>query len=394
MSQATTIPVDSSGSSETPKPARIHLDFLDGIRGLAALVVVFSHVFVLTLRHNTVDPQSFLGRVPTVLFTVGHASVAFFIVLSGYCLMLPVSRSGGVLSGGLLGFLKRRSRRILPPYFAALVFSVLLLQFLPTIRLYLPEYYPVLDWKIIVSHALLIHNVLENHVYKINGAHWSVATEWQIYFVFALMLLPVYRRFGIAASVVLAGIIGVAPHFLFRGRVDAACFQYVSLFGFGMLAAEIGHGRLAAKYLSKAPFGRALIAAAILSVINVALRGPERNAIVSDAITGFLATALIAYCTSCLQAGTKSRIVAFLSSPVPMALGAFSYSLYLVHDPLLYACVAFTLKMGLSAGTQVLALCACVPLLVLVAYGFHLIFEKPFMTSARSTPKTHGNSQA
>ncbi len=101
---------------------KLHLRYLDGLRGLAALYVVLVHI----------DPY-IEAELPTLWFwfaktlRYGAFAVVIFIVLSGYGLMLSVIRSqSGYVAGGLLGYIKRRSRRILPPYYAALGFCLLL----------------------------------------------------------------------------------------------------------------------------------------------------------------------------------------------------------------------------------------------------------------------------
>jgi peptidoglycan/LPS O-acetylase OafA/YrhL len=109
-------------SIEKAPEKRLRLEYLDGLRGLAALYVVLVHI----------EP-SIGEQLPTwlQLFTktlrYGRVSVVIFIVLSGYVLMASVVRSlNGYVAGGLWGYIKRRSRRILPPYYATLVFCVLL----------------------------------------------------------------------------------------------------------------------------------------------------------------------------------------------------------------------------------------------------------------------------
>ncbi len=92
-------------STEQSSNKRVHLHYLDGLRGLAALYVVFSHVW--ELQENNVPS---LWLVATKIFRYGLFSVSVFIVLSGYCLMLPVVRSQtGQISGSLLSYFKKRS---------------------------------------------------------------------------------------------------------------------------------------------------------------------------------------------------------------------------------------------------------------------------------------------
>jgi peptidoglycan/LPS O-acetylase OafA/YrhL len=116
-------------SEETLNPVKstkIRLDYLDGMRGLAALYVVWFHIYLdaINTKSGIVQLPYLLHSIIEVFMSHGASSVAIFIVLSGYCLMLPVARSSdGKLRGGVIDYIKRRARRILPPYYAALFFS-------------------------------------------------------------------------------------------------------------------------------------------------------------------------------------------------------------------------------------------------------------------------------
>src|SRR5689334_14181642 len=107
-------------------PAQAHLDYLDGLRALAALFVLFCHAL------QSPWPYIYSRYPPPALhlFTGwlyhGHFAVDVFIVLSGFCLMLPVVRGDGTLRGGAKRFFRRRARRILPTYYGALAFSLIL----------------------------------------------------------------------------------------------------------------------------------------------------------------------------------------------------------------------------------------------------------------------------
>src|SRR4051812_4921136 len=84
------------------------LAFLDGVRGLAALYVCMHHAYCEVFVHGTglPLPEWVLGHGRVWLF--GHEAVDLFIVLSGFCLMLP-SVSTGQLRGGLPSYAYRRA---------------------------------------------------------------------------------------------------------------------------------------------------------------------------------------------------------------------------------------------------------------------------------------------
>src|ERR1700742_911024 len=107
-------------SSVTPEARpRRRLAGLDGLRGLAALYVVVYHV---SLRASPGYPDA--GALFWVgWFSYGRFAVLVFIVLSGFSLALSPARDDWRLDG-IAAYARRRARRILPPYWAALAFSL------------------------------------------------------------------------------------------------------------------------------------------------------------------------------------------------------------------------------------------------------------------------------
>src|SRR6478752_4047701 len=92
---------------------------LDGVRGLAALFVVVNHVFLRAFPGYPVDRAPFWAG----WFIYGRFAVVVFIVLSGFSLALSPARRGWRLDG-ISRFARRRAWRILPAYWAALAFSL------------------------------------------------------------------------------------------------------------------------------------------------------------------------------------------------------------------------------------------------------------------------------
>ncbi len=101
-------------------PTRARLVGLDGIRGLAALFVMLHHCWLMSFPGypNNTGPA-------TGWLLYGHFAVVVFIVLSGFSLAVSPARYGWQL-GGVARFAHRRAWRILPPYWAALAFSLII----------------------------------------------------------------------------------------------------------------------------------------------------------------------------------------------------------------------------------------------------------------------------
>src|SRR2546423_12887857 len=98
---------------------RQRLAGLDGVRGLAALFVVVNHVFLRAFPGYPVDHAPFWAA----WLIYGRFAVVVFIVVSGFSLALSPARHSWRFDG-ITRFAGRRARRILPPYLAALAFSL------------------------------------------------------------------------------------------------------------------------------------------------------------------------------------------------------------------------------------------------------------------------------
>ncbi|HEX4794866.1 MAG TPA: acyltransferase [Humisphaera sp.] len=327
--------------------ARPHIGYLDGIRGLAALYVLISHVQGCAFQLVTANGllMRIAGTLDYAVLGFGHFAVDVFIVLSGYCLMLPVAaRPQGTLSGGFWGFFKRRFRRIVPPYLAALFVSIV-------VNYVTPPSGTLPSGAELLSHLLLVHNLGPWH-HAINGPMWSVAVEWQIYFVFALLLLPVWRRFGAAASILFGFTVGLLPHFLLASSMnwDWSCPWYIGLFALGMCAAA-GQGKRRSDRASSRPIPWGLAALAALSAAlgmyfflragweHVHWMQPMRRVLKSspwlpDVAIGVSATSLLLYLAA--PANHSNRLRSFLEHRLIERLALMSYSLYLIHLPFVY----------------------------------------------------------
>lgn len=386
------------------RPPALHINFLDGLRGFAALYVVLFHFLDLDragLSHWEVG----LAR----LAEAGHSSVTAFIVLSGFSLMLPVARSAdGALKGGTVGFLKRRARRILPPYYAALLLSLLGLALSPPGLGYLhgardPAFLSNFTAPAVLSHLLLLQNIGPDWQDRINQAMWSVATEWQIYFLLPFVLLPVWRRAGAWALAAAGLALGVAPVGLVLRAVPFVPMAawYIGSFALGAAGAVWAWRGLAEERERPALRGAALIGLGLSAVAYllackyvapphtiVADAGRNYvNAVVKDYLLSAMIVCILVYGTLARDLSASWRFAPFrlMETPVARSLGAFSYSLYLTHCIILLQANAWIAAQHIAPATGfVLKAVFGVPASLVFAYLFHLAFEKPFMVSSRS----------
>jgi peptidoglycan/LPS O-acetylase OafA/YrhL len=359
------------------KASRATFEFADGLRAVAAVAVALYHTYTFTgaSGENRNLPS------PFKLLQVGDYAVSVFIVLSGFVLMLPVVQTRNLeLRGGAAQFLRRRSRRILPPYYVVIVGYFAVIMLVPGLN---EPTGTAWDSKVPVtflgalSHLLMLHNLHPGWAYQIDGPAWSVATEWQIYFLMPLVLLPVWRRLGVGWTVGLAVAAGWIIH-LVLPQVDVAHFWFIGLFAMGMGAAWLVH-RSDMNMPGAVPFAALTV---VFAVIAVNSEAAQRFAWLSETAVGASIAVFLVWMSRRSLSRNKTWVHRILESRLLVWIGMWSYSLYLVHSPVLgIANVALApVQMPLIVRFTVLAV-VVLPLAGALSYGFHRLVERPFMTS-------------
>ena len=226
----------------------------------------------------------------------------------------------------------------------------------------------------------MIYNLSSTNYNSINPVLWSVAMECQIYLLFPLFLV-LWRRYDplFCAAIIAALSLGLTTaliptwigHLPGYGMYSFAP-QYIGLFAMGMLAAGICTHR------------RPAIPPAVWETLAVVC------VVATLVYTSSVSPALLDYATG-LGALAVLLAAARPSSPIRRALewrplvwiGGFSYSLYLIHAPLLQVIWQYGLHpLHLSdMATYLLLLVVGGPLIVLTAWGFWRLCERPFLNS-------------
>ena len=313
-----------------------------------------------------------------------HLAVDIFIVLSGYCLILPVARAGE-LRGGARDFFLRRARRILPPCYAALAIAVLIYLFLHPGRSF--PWIALLGNVFLVQDAVLRWNVFDSPL-------WSVAVEWRIYFLFPA-LVRLLKRHGRAAVLAASAALGYAlTAAVFTWRMDflLSCPWYLFLFSMGVCAGwTAAHSERAGRW-DLAFWIFASVTAGLLWRYPITPEGGAdfgRHMPLIDAFAGAaVATGLLS-----LHTRPAAMIRRALSAPPLVRAGQMSYSLYLIHLPtllllghLLNTIGAPWLRAPLS---RVAALTAVgLPLIAAATWGFYNTVERRFLMGKKSLRET------
>ena len=351
--------------------SRTYFPHVEGLRGVAALYVFLYHIWQSGVSHAGATLGVLLPwTLPWLQF--GHYAVSVFIVISGYCLGLPVAlRRDGRFD--VAKFARRRVRRLGPAYVAALVLS--LIPFFAIIALR-GQHVPLSHVAIaLAAHLALVHNLVPALAEYLNGPMWSIALEVQIYVVFALLLVPVWRRFGPWAQLAVALVLGLAPQLLLHGALAYTIPWLLGLFGMGFAAAHV-----TARTPVLPPYLRwiALAAgvAACAAVLPLGDRAADGALWPADLVAG-AAVALLFVSAGGAYRPLTARLLAL--RPV-VTLGTFSYSLYLIHGPLVLLTAAALARYHAGTALSAAAYAVLVPAVVALAYGFYRAFERPFLS--------------
>jgi peptidoglycan/LPS O-acetylase OafA/YrhL len=211
---------------------RFQLDSLDGLRGLAVLIVFLSH---------TSNGKTFLLPFADLSGT-GKMGVYLFFVLSAFLLTNQFTRSGEeALSKKFLGhYFLRRFVRIYPLYFLYLLLAVVTTLVLGRVSdsgtprgipflLSLPEF---------IAHLLLQQG---------KGVTWSIPVEFRYYFILPILGLTYSILFKnkLVPSVVLTLLVVVISQLVWPPSelrpVDPRLGPYLPMFFMGSLLAVIHH---------------------------------------------------------------------------------------------------------------------------------------------------------
>jgi peptidoglycan/LPS O-acetylase OafA/YrhL len=352
-------PAPSSGSSS-------RIVGLDGIRGLAALFVLVHHCFLASFPGY----PRMTGPWWAGWMIYGHLAVVVFIVLSGFSLAVAPARHGWRLNG-MGRYAHRRAWRILSAYWPALVFSMLMVWAIPQLGDGTP------NARSAVVYGLLIQDVVGAP--SPNGAFWSIAIEAQLYVLLPLLLVVVRRRglalmlLAVSVPVLVIGTFG--PSVPVIGLFDRFTPQLAVGFAAGVLCA----GLATAERWRGLPFLWLAVGAALPPLALIALMGStwsiEHYFWVDLGVIPAIALLLAA-----IGAGQARRVGGALDVAPLRSLGGFSYSLYLIHGPLvgMVAVLLVGPRVGSGVPTLLATLVIAVPLALVAARLFAAVFDLPF----------------
>lgn len=361
-----------------------HYELLDGLRGVAALMVLVYHIF---------EGFAFAGATNGVgdgiirTLNHGHIAVDFFFILSGFVISYAYDDRWLKMSIG--GFFKRRLIRLHPMLVMGAVIGAVAFCFDGCMRW--DGSVTSIGW---VMAALLLtmfmipavpgaaYEVRGNgEMFPLNGPMWSLFFEYIGNIIYALII----RRLSTKVLAILAAILGVLHAYFFVGdlsgydsvgvgwTIDAVNFwggavRMLFPFTVGML--------LARKFRARSVKGAFWICSALLIVIFSVPYFTSDNVVSLNSLYEVICIAtvfpLIVWLGACGKSENK------ITSRINRFLGEISYPLYIVHYPIMYIFYKWLIEnqkytLGETFGASLLV----VVLSILLAYACLKLYDIP-----------------
>lgn len=349
-------------------------DSLDALRGIAAFLVLTFHCSQVSsgfaLRANPLnaaswlEPWTWLKYTPLrLLVSSGPPAVVLFFALSGFVLSMPFLRARR--QPGYAEFAVKRVCRIWPPFaFAVLVSAALYALVQPSPIPALSAWFNEVLWTRPLSVDYVARNLMMTGLHDdmtLDLVMWSLVHELRISLIFPVLFL-LTRRWpaatfaasllgGLACTAALAGADAAN---LAMSLVDTG--RFVVLFVAGILIA--GHMEAIRGAAGRLP-SRAIPAAWVVGVGLLMAPGPSVFAYYNF-VWGLGAVLLLA-----VVVGSPASDRVLSAAPL-VWLGKVSYSLYLIHVPLLVATVHLTygrVPLGVTIPAVIVASLLCAELM-------------------------------
>ena len=390
---------EEAGRARSLAPDRLRS--LDGLRGVAAVVVVVQHTLLsygpvasVFFGEREVGPDSpywWLTYTPLHLFWVGEEAVLVFFVLSGLVLALPATRR----PISWRSYFPKRLVRLYLPVWASLVVAVVLAAVVPRHAAEGQSSWldarTDLDLSEAWGDALLVFGAG-----LLNSPLWSL--RWEVIFS---LLLPLYLLVGQRQrSWLPAKLLALLALIAVGTLLDSQALRFLPMFGFGVLMAY--HLDVLASLRDRIDAHRraevlwwalGVLALLLITARWTALGLPFDGFLVSAAASGasFVGAVLVVY-----LAMYWPRARAGLEGGPVLWVGVRSFSLYLIHEPVVIS-IRFLVPGAVPAwasffGSVVLALVAAAAFYRLVEAPSHVLAQRAGRAGAGADVSRRGHN--
>ncbi|AVJ78553.1 acyltransferase family protein [Enterobacter hormaechei] len=366
---------------------------IEALRGIAALVVAIGH-------NRGMFGQIELGSLMDRLTANAIFGVEIFFIISGFIISYSTRNINSPSLRNTASFLVKRIFRIYPVYFVILAVYVALFYrniytgvaedgTLSTVNIIKSFFLIPLDWNSLPPY----------YGWGTIIVSWSLAYEMYFYIVFALSMSISIKYRALIASIVLVSISILLP-VIFNGNITIDAQRYY--FNGGYLLSHFGF------------IGNPIVFDFILGMIIAQVLPSINKFKINNGVINSLAIALLGFSFVFWLNGiseghglTKSAYIAFaivscviilernsvfVFNKVLISLGTISYSLYLIHVPVIKYIELYGQTIGLNTNIRSLPLyISSLTISVCLAYVIFNVIEKPFINAgARIAKKISG----
>jgi peptidoglycan/LPS O-acetylase OafA/YrhL len=391
----------SSGAGQRPSSA--HITALDGMRGVAILLVMQFHFWGLGFSLAGRGPATAIDRYALRVAHVGWSGVDMFFVLSGFLITGILYDAKGA-GGFFRNFYARRILRIFPLYYGFLLFVVVVLPHLPPLdppaAISNVRENPFWYFGYLVNIWTAVEP-LHGQIALVHSPFWSLAVEEQFYLIWPAFVLLLDRRNLLRACALL--VVGAfalrlfliadvtsffssnAAHVLMPARMDT--FALGALIALALRGGEL---QRVARWAPLAAAG-ALVVLAALFVARDGLSPVDRPV----QTLGFSALAILfaALLTMTLAPVGGVDLAAVLRLPPLTFIGRYAYGIYVCHLLVAFELSVWMLHNDLlrtAFGSQiplnVLFSATATAISVLIAWLSWHLYEKQFLKLKRFFP--------
>jgi peptidoglycan/LPS O-acetylase OafA/YrhL len=343
-----------------------NVDVLDGIRGMAVLIVVMAHTGFFGMANH------------------GTMGVWMFFELSAFLLTLRFIDKGGSALGvsGLKVYTVRRLKRILPAYYTILG------------AMYL--FGAGNGWNLWLWPHLTFR--------RAEGVFWTIPQEMLFYLCLPLIVVGIHyvlRSRTVPTILALLALVFAAdlwldesiiamPGLEIPGALKVKRFE-LAVFLWGMIPAYAYRSAAVTKFVERAPVNKALQWWSVAALLGILISAPELQKeyfssipILRDiptglsrnrAFTGFLFASLIFSVVS-----SRSGMAKALFNSIPLrVIGVISYGMYLIHIFVRHRLVSG----GMDSGTGLFL--ATLVITTAIALALYAAVERPFLQQSRDS---------